>query len=195
MERPRSSGEKLLSDALVAATASAAGLSGVPTSAATSLRLIAALAEHRAVAARLKGHCRLLAASGTNHSSSLGCSGTVAAATTAIATTVAATTALLFVLLCLTARFAPFGRGIAPVAEKCLIVCRKSEVLSTVAAGKLYIPSHKNSSLMITSSRLESSCVFCNYLSRAGEKRPTESLNRDWVPLIIALPPEMERAK
>jgi hypothetical protein len=134
----------LLRSRLVPAAASPASAAARFSRVAISgLRLIAALAEDRTVASRFEGHCGLLAASGTDDCGSLGCTGAIAAATTTAVTTAATT--LLLILLCLAAGFAPLWRGIAALAEKCLIVGCKCEFLSAVTAGKLQISSHNGS--------------------------------------------------
>jgi hypothetical protein len=101
------------------------------------LRLIAIAAVHRTVAARLKRHRRLLAASGTNHRCASRLSSLVSAAPA---------TAPLLVLLCLTARFAALGRGVPALLEERLVFARKGEFLPAVATSELLIASHGESS-------------------------------------------------
>jgi hypothetical protein len=52
----------------------------------------------------------------------------------------------LFVLLCLTARFAALGRRVTALLEERLVLARKGEFLPTVATGELQIASHGESS-------------------------------------------------
>jgi hypothetical protein len=101
------------------------------------LRLIAIAAVHRPVAAWLKRHRRLLAASGTNHCCASRLSSLVSAA---------AATAPLLVLLRLTARFAALGRGVPALLEERLVFARKGEFLPAVATSELLIASHGESS-------------------------------------------------
>jgi hypothetical protein len=96
------------------------------------LRLVASLAEDRTVATRFERNCGLLAASGADDRCSLRCPCAITAAATAVSP---AASTLLFVFLCLAAGFAPLWRGIAALAEKCLIVGCKCKFLSAVAAG------------------------------------------------------------
>jgi hypothetical protein len=114
------------------------------------LRLVATLAEDRTIAAGLERNRGLLAASSADNCGSLRGAGAIAAATTPAVS--ATTAALLFILLCLTARFASLRRRIAALAEKRLIVGRKCKVLSTVAACKLQVPSHIGSLVLFVPS-------------------------------------------
>jgi hypothetical protein len=135
------------------------------------LRLVASLAEDRTVTTGLEWNRGLLAASGTDNRCSLRCPCAITAATAVSP----AASALLFVFLCLAAGFAPLWRGIAALAEKCLIVGRKCKFLSAVAACKLQVPSH-NSSLSC-SFRLESSCAGTLFYLDTQRRRSSESLS------------------
>src|SRR5690242_17599368 len=121
---------------LVAPASAASCAASATTAAAALLGLVAVAAVHRAIAAGLKGDGGLLSAAGADHGSA-GRLGPLIAAT--------ASSTELFVLLCLAARFAALGRRVPALAEERLIVGRKGEILSAVAARELLISSHGDS--------------------------------------------------
>jgi hypothetical protein len=97
---------------------------------------VAVLAIHRPVAARLKGDCCLLAASGTGDRCALRFTPVSSASASG-----------LLVLFRLAARLAAFRSRIAPFLEERLILACKRKILSAVAAGHLLI-SHKTLSFV-----------------------------------------------
>jgi len=99
------------------------------------LRLVAALAEDRPIAAWFKWNRGLLAAACADYRRPL-------RRILAISTTASISAASLIVLFCLAAGLTPLGRRVAALAEKRLIGSRKGEFLSTVTAGELHISSH-----------------------------------------------------
>jgi hypothetical protein len=100
------------------------------------LRLIAIPTVNGTVTARLKRNRRLLSASGADYRRPARL-GPLVSATPAAA---------LFVLLCLTARFAALGRRIPALLEERLVFGRKCEYLPAVTTGELLIASHGESS-------------------------------------------------
>jgi hypothetical protein len=133
-----------------AAAWTAATAASIPSA---SLRLIAALAEHRTVAARLERHGCLLSTTCANYRCPL-----------RLHRAVSATAALLLILFCLAARLASLRRRVAALAEKGLIISCKNKFLSAIAARELHIPSHVGS--LAFRFRLESSCAYCPGLSQ-----------------------------
>jgi hypothetical protein len=101
--------------------------------AAAFARLVAVAAKHRTVTAGLEGDCGGLAATRTNHRSSLGRSGTVPAS---------ATPAALIVLLGLAAGLAALRSRITAFLKKCLIGSGEGKILPAIAACELNISSH-----------------------------------------------------
>ena len=97
--------------------------------AAALARLVAIPAVDRAVATRLKRHCCRLAATRTNHRSSLCRARTVAGAPR-------------IVLLCLTAVLATFWGRITTFLKERLIGSGEGELLPAIAASKLNISGH-----------------------------------------------------
>jgi hypothetical protein len=97
--------------------------------AAALARLVAIPAEDRTIATRLKRHCCRLAATGTDHRSSLCRAGAVAGAT-------------LIVFLCHTAILATFRGRITAFLKERLIGSGEGEVLPAIAASKLNISGH-----------------------------------------------------
>ncbi len=113
---------------LVTAAAARTAAAGATATAALA-RLVAVPAKHRTIATRLKRHCCRLAATRTNHRSSLCRSRTVAGAP-------------LIVLLCLTAILATFWGRITAFLKERLISSGEGEVLPAIAARKLNISGH-----------------------------------------------------
>lgn len=121
----------------VAASASAsAAAPALPASTSTALlRPIAALAIHRPVAARFEGHGGGLSAAGTDYGGSRAHAATATVAAFVLGVRGRVTTAG-SALLCLAARLAAAGRGVATFLEKLLLPGCKDKFLTAVATSK-----------------------------------------------------------